>query len=66
VYKETYDFSPLELRVTTVLDQAGGETTFNQTITYSSKQARDDDFDGVATSAGEVYARLESYLRSPR
>jgi uncharacterized protein YndB with AHSA1/START domain len=66
VYKETYDFSPLELRVTTVLDQAGGETAFTQTIRYSSKQKRDDDFDGVATSAAEVYASLESYLRSPR
>lgn len=66
VYKETYDFSPLELQVTTVLDEAGGETVFTQTIRYSSKQERDDDFDPVATSAAEVYAKLERYLKSPR
>ncbi len=66
VYTETYDFSPLQVLVTTALDQAGSGTVFQQTITYSSKQERDDDFDGVATSAVEVYANLERYLRSSR
>ena len=66
VYRETYDFSPLKVLVTTALDQAGSETVFKQTIVYSSKQERDDDFDGVATSATEVYANLERYLESSR
>ena len=66
VYTETYDFSPLEVRVTTALDQTGSETVFTQTMTYASKRERDDDFDGVATSAAEVYANLERYLRSSR
>jgi predicted esterase len=47
-------------------DQAGSITVFKQTIVYSSKQERDQDFDGVATSATEVYANLEHYLRSSR
>jgi len=64
VYRETYDFSPLKVLVTTALDQAGSETVFKQTIAYSSKQERDDDFDGVASSATEVYANLERYLGS--
>jgi len=66
VYTETYDFSPLKVRVTTALDQAGSATVFKQTIWYSSKQERDGDFDGVATSATEVYANLERYLGSSR
>jgi uncharacterized protein YndB with AHSA1/START domain len=66
VYRESYDFSPLEVLVTTALDLAGGETVFTQTMTYSSKRERDDDFDGVATSAAEVYANLERYLRGSR
>jgi len=66
VYTETYDFSPLKVLVTTALDQVGGDTVFKQTIAYSSKHQRDDDFDGVATSATEVYANLERYLESCR
>ena len=65
-YTETYDFSPLKVLVTTALDQVGSETLFKQTMTYSSKQERDDDFDGVVTSSTEVYANLERYLRSSR
>ncbi len=65
VYTETYDFSPLEVLVTTALDQAGSATVFTQTMTYSSTQERDDDFDGVATSAAKVYANLDRYLESP-
>ena len=66
VYTETYDFSPLKVLVTTTLDQSGSETVFKQTMVYSSKQERDADFDGVATSATEVYANLERYVGSPR
>jgi uncharacterized protein YndB with AHSA1/START domain len=62
VYTETYDFSPLKVGVTTALVEARGEIVFKQTMVYSSKQERDDDFDGVASSAGEVYANLERYL----
>ena len=65
-YTETYDFSPLKVLVTTALDHVGSETRFKQTMTYSSKQERDDDFDGVATSSTEVYANLERYLRPSR
>ena len=65
-YTETYDFSPLKVLVTTALEQVGSETVFKQTMTYSSKRERDDDFDGVATSSAEVYANLERYLRSSR
>lgn len=63
-YTETYDFSPLKVLVSTALEQVGTETVFKQTMTYSSKRERDDDFDGVATSSTEVYADLERYLRS--
>jgi uncharacterized protein YndB with AHSA1/START domain len=65
-YVETYDFSPLQLTVVTTLDQSGGGTVFRQTITYASKRERDEDFDGVVTSATEVYANLERYLKSWR
>lgn len=66
MYTETYDFLPLKVLVTIALDPAGSETVFKQAIAYSSKQERDDDFDGVATSATEVCANLERYLRSSR
>jgi uncharacterized protein YndB with AHSA1/START domain len=62
VYLETYDFSPLQVHVTTALDVAAGKTVFTQTLRYASKQERDEDFDGVATSSKEAYARLEGYL----
>jgi uncharacterized protein YndB with AHSA1/START domain len=65
-YVETYDFSPLQLNVTTTLNQAGSDTVFTQTIVYASKQERDGDFDSVSTSASEVYERLARYLESPR
>lgn len=62
VYAETYDFSPLQVLVTTDLDAVAAKTVFKQTLLYSSKQERDEDFDGVATSSKEAYARLERYL----
>jgi uncharacterized protein YndB with AHSA1/START domain len=62
-YVETYDFSPLRLDVTTALEEAGGETRLTQTLRYASAQERDDDFDGVATSSREAYAKLARYLR---
>jgi uncharacterized protein YndB with AHSA1/START domain len=64
VHTETYDFSPLTLLVTTVLDEVRGKTVLTQTILYSSKEERDGDFDAVATSSAEIYAKLEHYLES--
>jgi uncharacterized protein YndB with AHSA1/START domain len=66
VYTETYDFSPLQLLVTSVLEAAGGKTVLKQTILYASKEARDGDFAAVAGSATETYATLERYLESVR
>jgi len=65
VRTETYDFSPLELLVTTVLDEVRGKTVLTQTILYSSKEERDGDFDAVASSAAEIYVKLAHYLESP-
>src|SRR6266436_8074997 len=62
VHTETYDFSPLTLSVTTVLDEVRGKTVLTQTILYSSKEERDGDFDAVASSSAEIYAKLEHYL----
>jgi uncharacterized protein YndB with AHSA1/START domain len=59
---ESYDFSPLVLVATTVLEAAGENTSFRQTLRYSSKSERDEGYDGVATSAREAYARLEQHL----
>jgi uncharacterized protein YndB with AHSA1/START domain len=61
-YKETYDFSPLEVMVTTSLEEAGSKTFFQQMLRYSSIQERDEDFPGVASSSKEVYAKLDRYL----
>ena len=61
-YLESYDFSPLKIEVTTSLEEAGGKTRFTQTLRYSSTQDRDDDFEGVATSSREAYAKLAGYL----
>jgi uncharacterized protein YndB with AHSA1/START domain len=62
VYKETYDFSPLEVLVTTSLEEAGQHTVFKQLLRYSSIEERDEDFPGVASSSKEVYAKLDRYL----
>jgi SAM-dependent methyltransferase/uncharacterized protein YndB with AHSA1/START domain len=64
VHTETYDFSPLQLLVTTLLEEAGEKTVLTQTIRYSSQQERDSDFEAVASSATEIYAKLERYLQS--
>lgn len=48
----------------TALEQAGHETWFRQTLQYPTQQERDNDFDGVATSAAEVYGNLQRYLES--
>jgi uncharacterized protein YndB with AHSA1/START domain len=61
---ETYDFSPLELLVTTGLEEEGGKTVFTQTILYPSKEERDGDYEPVATSAEEAYTKLARYLES--
>lgn len=62
VYLETYDFSPLEVRVMTHLGENNGSTLFKQTLGYSSEQERDEDFAGVATSAAQAYGNLERYF----
>jgi len=62
VHTEGYDFSPLTLIVTNVLEEAGGRTVLTQTIEYPSREERDGDFEGVASSAEEMFARLERYL----
>ncbi len=65
-YLETYGFSPLQVTVATTLEQVGNETWFKQTLQYPSQQERDTDFEGVATSAAELYGNLERYLGSRR
>ncbi len=64
VHTETYDFSPLTLLVTTVLDEVRGKTVLTQTTLYPSKEERDGDFDGVASSAAEIYDKLERYVEA--
>jgi uncharacterized protein YndB with AHSA1/START domain len=64
VHTETDDFSPLALLVTTVLDEVRGKTVLTQTMLYSSKEERDGDFDAVASSSAEIYAKLDDYLKS--
>jgi uncharacterized protein YndB with AHSA1/START domain len=66
VHIETYDFSTLRLSVTTVLDEVGAGTVLTQTLQYSSEKERDDDFDGVASSAADIYGKLERFLNSPK
>lgn len=61
-YRESYDFSPLEILVTTTLDEADGVTTLVQRLQYDSKRERDEDYDGVATSSAGAYERLARYL----
>ena len=62
VYRESYDFSPLEMQVTTSLEAEGDATVFRQRLQYASKGERDEDYPGVAQSSQEAYARLEAYL----
>lgn len=61
-YAESYDFSPLRVQVTTDLEAQTGKTFFKQTLTYSSKAERDEDYEGVVTSSGDVYPKLAQYL----
>lgn len=63
-YRESYDFSPLEIDVSTALEELGSSTRFTQTLHYFSTRERDEDFDGVATSSREAYSNLMRYLRS--
>jgi uncharacterized protein YndB with AHSA1/START domain len=65
-YTETYDFSPLVVQVATTLVEAEGKTVFTQTLRYASRQERDEDFEGVATSATEAHANLKRYLTQLR
>jgi uncharacterized protein YndB with AHSA1/START domain len=63
-YLETYDFSPLRIEVETALEEAGKDTRLTQTLRYTSTRERDEDFEGVATSAREAYTKLGRYLAS--
>jgi uncharacterized protein YndB with AHSA1/START domain len=63
-YLESYDFSPLQIEVTTALEEAGKETRFTQTLRYFSARERDEDYDGVATSSRQAYAKLARYLET--
>ena len=65
-YTETYDFSPLKVLVATTLEDSGSGTRFKQTLKYASKQERDDDYEGVATSAADAFGNLEQYLAAKR
>jgi uncharacterized protein YndB with AHSA1/START domain len=62
VYLESYDFSPLEVRVGTTFTASGPTTQFRRVLAYASKRERDEDFEGVATSSKEAFLRLENYL----
>jgi uncharacterized protein YndB with AHSA1/START domain len=61
-YRESYDFSPLQMLVTTTLDEAEGVTTLVQRLQYDSTRDRDEDYDGVSTSSAGAYERLARYL----
>jgi uncharacterized protein YndB with AHSA1/START domain len=61
-YVETYDFSPLRIEVTVALEESGGKTRYTQTLRYASKQQRDEDFEGVATSTRESMAKLAKHV----
>ena len=61
VHTETYDFSPLRLLVTLVLEESGGKTVLTQTVLYPSKEERDGDYEAVAGSV-VVFEKLDAYL----
>lgn len=63
VYAESYDFSPLEVQVTTSLEDAGEGTTLTQTLRYASKTERDEDYAGVTASAREIFANLDRFFK---
>jgi uncharacterized protein YndB with AHSA1/START domain len=65
-YRESYDFSPLQIDVTSALVESGDRTRLTQTLRYRSAGERDKDFDGVASSSREAFANLARYLASPR
>ena len=63
-YTESYDFSPLKIFVTATFEAAGDKTLYTQRMRYATKQDRDEDYEGVTTSAGEAHANLARYLES--
>ena len=62
VYAESYDFSPLQVHVTTSLEEVGDKTRLTQRLRYASRQERDADYPGVAESSKEAFSGLEMYL----
>lgn len=65
-YRETYDFSPLEVAVRTVLTANGAGTALRQVLTYRSRAERDADAPGVQASSREAFDRLDRHLAAPR
>ena len=61
-YTESYDFSPLVLQCATTLEETKTGTRVEQRMLYATKAERDADFDPVATSATESWARLARHL----
>jgi uncharacterized protein YndB with AHSA1/START domain len=59
---ESYNFSPLRVRTATVLEPQNKGTAMTITLRYASQKERDDDHEGVASSASEAYDRLDRYL----
>ncbi|HXA50523.1 MAG TPA: SRPBCC domain-containing protein [Candidatus Acidoferrum sp.] len=66
VANESYNFSPLHVRTATVLEPQSNGTAMTITLRYASQEERDADFEGVAASAGEAYARLDRYCANWR
>ena len=61
-YLETYNFSPLRIEGTTVLEGIAGKTRLTRTLHYSSQRERDEDFESVAASSREAFAKLARYI----
>ena len=58
-YRESYDFSPLEVHVTTTFDEAKGKTALKQRIVYATKQ----DFDANLAPLPQIRERIEQLAR---
>lgn len=65
VNTETYDNSPLELLVTTVLTERDGKTTLTATIHHPSQAARDENYPGIVRGSEEIYKNLAELLARP-
>jgi uncharacterized protein YndB with AHSA1/START domain len=66
VNTETYDNSPLELLITTVLAEHAGKTTLTATIRHPSQTARDENYPGIVRGSEEIYNNLAELLAKPQ